>query len=390
MAGTSALSAEVLARVQELEQERAERIARETLEAAARAELARRHPEDVGVGPEYDPASPAPVPEVKRPFLPAPEKWDGEVSVEDTKHATLGLTGKVWLASFHNYANEYQLNHLQVFGHYLKGKALLWFHQLIESAHARQLDPTWDEVGAEFIRQYSPADRRSAADIARATLINHECIMPAYSSFTQYEQTFRNLVRSCADMSEADKISWFIAGMSPYFRKQCATQQDGRPWTDLDDLSRYAQGVEVREFASRTERTTPSTQNTKRRTFAAAAAVSTSSQNLPSAKKARTEKSSDPKSRTRLVKDEKGNIIPGQEKIPFKLVPLWKVAVKNGWLAPNGKPYNPATFVAVACGDPTRCLQCHKTWGKDGECKGHAKSASGGSAGGSESRRGLP
>jgi hypothetical protein len=379
------LSPEVLARIQALEQERAERLAAEAIEAAAQAEMARRYPADVGdaANAVHDPDlfDDAQAPGVKQPFLPAPEKWDGEVSVEDSRNASLGLSGKIWMQTFTMYANEYQLEHIRIFAHYLKGKALLWFHQLVENANARQEDVSWDDVKAEFIRQYSPADRRTPAEITRSKLINHECTMPAFSSYTQYEQTFRNLIRSCPDMSDADKISWFISGLSPYFKRQCATQQDGRPWTDLDDLSRYAQGVEVRENASRTDRTL-SSQKTNRKTFVAAASIPT--QNLPAAKKARTEKSESPDSRTRLAKDEKG------DRIPYRLTTLWKATVRNGWHAPDGKPYTPESFLAITRATPPRCLQCHKTWGKGGECKGHARPAAGGAAGGSGAGGALP
>ena len=76
--------------------------------------------------------------------------------------------------------------------------------------------------------------------------------MHVYSTYSQYEQAFRNLIRNCPDMSEPDQLSWFISGLSSYFKRLCATQQDGRPWTSLTDLCRFAQGVEAREYACRT------------------------------------------------------------------------------------------------------------------------------------------
>jgi hypothetical protein len=352
----------VLARVEELQQALDERLAFEALETAANEELARRNPGvqvEGGVAGNNNQGD-AP----RRPFLPAPEKWDGEISAEDPEHASLGLNGRVWMQTFDYYVEEYNFDPLLVFNHFLTGKARIWYHHYTQNIDARDEELDWDEVREEFIRQYSPADRRTQPEIARAKLHKGDYAMTNWGSYTQFEQAFRNLIRDCPDMAVADQIHWFITGLSPYFRKACATQQDGTPWTELGALTRFAQGVEVRDLASRRD-LKPSASVPKRKTLTLApASVTPPSQILPGKKSRPAPTNSAPK-RAKAAGDERLSAIP------YRLRPLFIAAEQNKWRAPDGGLYTPETFMAVAKGKPPRCLQCHKTWGTGGECKGH-------------------
>ena len=375
------LSPELLARVEELQADLDERLAAAAFEARAQAELVRRNP---GVQVNNDP--PPTGDALRRPFLPAPEKWNGEVSAADAAHATLGLSGRVWMQTFEDYIDQYDFDPLVLLPHFLLEKARVWYHHYVENMHARDEDLDWAAVREEFIRQYSPADRRSQAEIARAKLHKGEYSMSSWGSYTQYEQAFRNLIRDCPDMAVADQLHWFITGMSPFFRKACATQQDGTAWTDFAACAQFARGVEVRDFASRTFPTTTNPQpKRKSLTFAATDSdADVPSQIQPMAKKARTEKNPGPNNRTRLAPED-------VKRIPFNFRRLYSLAKEQKWPAPDGNAYTPESFLALVQAVPPKCVQCYKTFGKDGECKGHKPVRAGrGSGGGSRSRARKP
>ena len=90
-------------------------------------------------------------------------------------------------------------------------------------------------------------------------------IMQNNSSVAAYVQRFNLAVMEASDMSEPDKINWFLRGLSPTLKPYCLTDHLGVFWSDLGDLITYAYAKETMLKAQGLVR------DTHHRSFAAAA-----------------------------------------------------------------------------------------------------------------------
>lgn len=324
--------------------------------------------------------APAPAPAAARaPFYPPPEKWSGELTRTDSRNQEIAFTGRAWMLSFEAYVGSYQLDPLVSFMHFLKDRALEWWYQLAAEMTPNPAAFTWQHVRGEFIRQYSPADLRAPASIVRTKLQTGQCTMSHFTTVGRYEHAFRNLLRECPDMSVPDRIHWFISGLSPAFKRHCATRPDGTDWADLAALTQHALGVEARENAA-TAVTAPTSSasfsNPKRLHSAFAATPKVTKKARRDANKAKASPEAAPAEKVSIP----ASIPPG-------LRGLWVAASRNRWKDPTGKVYvdsDPAVFVTDV--NAHKCLQCHRVQGTgEGQCKGHGyqgKPSGSGSGGG--------
>ena len=69
-------------------------------------------------------------------------------------------------------------------------------------------------------------------------------------SLHKYIARFKQITKDANDMSNVDKIWWFLHGIQPNLRSMCAVDQHGQAWADLQDLIDYALGQEQRMLAS--------------------------------------------------------------------------------------------------------------------------------------------
>ena len=273
------------------------------------------------------------------------------------------------MAAFSGYCGMYSLSKFDYFPHFLKGRAQQWFFQL--TLHAQNIGHTltWPEVCEEFLRQYSPIDRRAPAAVARATLQKGTCTMSAYTSFGSYEFALKQLLRECPDMGMHDQVSWCLAGMSSAFLSECATQPDGTDWDDLDTLITFARGVEARKDAAASSRAVPKPIRPPEKPTLPAAATQVPNLN----RKSKRNRAEGPSDQAQPVKVPPS--IQGQHRN------LWRAMLHRGWRDKGGAPYTPDTFnAALASGE---CLQCHRIKGTgSGQCAGHERSdgAGGGKA----------
>jgi hypothetical protein len=299
----------------------------------------------------------------RRPFLPAPDKWAGTVSVTDHNNKDLAITGRVWLSAYESYCAYYNMSALDSLQYFVKDRALEWLWGVHHYAGTANVLLDWQTLRFEFLRQYTPADRRTPASVARTKLQNHECTMTQYPTVSQYDSAFRILLREVHDMSHADQIHWFIAGLSPAFKRQCATRPDGTDWQDLMTLIQFALGVEARENAA--SATNPSSQF-KRLNFASAAA--TSQQGSPTKKSRRNGGVTAAPQQAKRDADYQPR--PPPKEVQPAMRPLWLASEWNRWTDPDGKPYTGSSWQALL--DQRRCVQCHRPRGTEaGQCKGH-------------------
>jgi hypothetical protein len=275
----------------------------------------------------------------------------------------LGRAGMVWMSAYEGYCQLYGFNALTSLFHFLTADALTWWYHLATHAQTVNVPLTWPFVRTEFLRTYSPADRRTPAAQARQTFLSHGCTMNQHATVSQYENAFRVLVRECPDMSGPDQIAWFLAGLTPAYRRMCATRQDGTDWPDLPTLVTFALGCEAREIAATQTGTSPQPKKARFNSATFAAAADTQA---PVLKKQRLNEQS-----------------PGVGSIPQLSIPreipgglraLWVATQANGFKDRCGKGYTPATFLELCQATPSRCVQCHKVRGAGaGECVGHVR-----------------
>jgi hypothetical protein len=363
---------EVVQRLKEMREAYEAQLQRARVQQAADAEFHRLFPNAPRVGTSSAQAGPSsgnPLPTAalaqasaddnapRRPFLPAPEKWAGTVAVTDNNNSTLNNSGKVWLAGFESYCAWYQMTPLDTLQYFLKDKALEWLYGVHRYASITGMALTWQAVRYEFLRQYTPADRRAPASVARTKLQNHECTMTQFPTVSQYDNAFRILLREIHDMSHADQIHWFLSGLSPTYKRHCATQPDGTDWTDLLALIQFALGVEARENAATVHH------SFKRLNYTSTTASATQQDRNP--KQAR--RGNGGPSAPKQPKDDSAPREPIPPEVPPPMRSLWLATKGQKWKDPDGKEYTGPSWRALI--DAKRCVQCHKA--RPGECTGH-------------------
>jgi hypothetical protein len=267
------------------------------------------------------------------------------------------------MAAFEGYCGLYAFDPLASLFHFLTGDALSWWYHLSQHAQNVGIPLVWATVRTEFMRTYSPADRRTPAQQARQVLITKQCTMAQHASVSQYENAFRVLIRECPDMSVADQIVWFISGLSDHYRRQCATQMDGTDWPDLATLVAFALGVEAREYAV-------STFSKPAKRLAAFSSAAVAPQD-PIATPKRRRLDGPPGQSAKLAGAPLAEL---PIDVPGGLRNLWTVAQKKSWVDADGRAYTPASFMGLV--QAKRCLQCHKARGAGpGQCNGHSDSS---------------
>lgn len=354
------LQAEVQTRLAELEAELIARQRKATIERLAMAALKRDHPE-AEVKDIFLPNAPGGLPD-KPVKLPAPEKWSGELSILDTGSDALARRGKAWLLNFEHHC---AVNYLQpefVLNAFLKDKAQEWYYALYEYMYRSNTAVTWEFLKGEFLKQYSPLDRRSTATTARTRLMQGECTQQQYKTIARYEQAFKSLIRDCLDMSEADQISWFLQGLTPFYRKQCWNQPlDGTEWPSLNAAITYALGVEARQEAAYAQ-SAPVQKSGQAKTLAATTLPYPPHRQLPTpSKRHKGNSQGGPGAGT----SSQVNPPPG---VTGRAKSMWAIAMKHGWTAPDNKAYTADSFMSTYIA--RKCLKCHKSRaGSSPECQ---------------------
>ncbi|GLC58062.1 hypothetical protein PLESTB_001314300 [Pleodorina starrii] len=165
-----------------------------------------------------------------------------------------------------------QMDPLEHFVYFVTGKAQEWATDKF-NMHKSGVKPlTRESLRTEFLLSYGDAQRNTGM-AARDRLHAQEHSMQSDESVPQYTQRFHEIIREAKDMSTSDKISWYIKGLVPALRGRCATDDEGKDWQDLDKLTLYAVGQEVRWKAAKekaqlaafnAQHTTPKAQNSSK------------------------------------------------------------------------------------------------------------------------------
>jgi len=132
----------------------------------------------------------------------------------------------------------------------LEADALEWYTTQLA------LDVTWTSVAAfehAFGEHFYGSVRNLAID-ARQRLMDGK-VQQGRQNVAQYVQRLRTCIQQAGDMSVSDQIAWFLRGLRTELRVACTTDSTGRPWTNMQALTDYAFGQELRLQAAEAART---------------------------------------------------------------------------------------------------------------------------------------
>jgi hypothetical protein len=105
--------------------------------------------------------------------------------------------------------------------------------------------PPIDELVARTVARFA-AEVRSLSDVARDKLYSRAYRMTG--NFGQYVSSYRAIMGRIPDMSEHDRIRWFVEGLTPALQTECLVDSMGEEFADLDSLIHHAT-VEARKLA---------------------------------------------------------------------------------------------------------------------------------------------
>ena len=129
----------------------------------------------------------------------------------------------------------------------LEGEAKDWLEGLItgnERDLGQPLFTSMDDFVQAFSCKYITDQVRFRPFEARQALAEGKVFQKG--PLEQYYRHFQVIARQAEDLSERDKIFWFIRGMHPDIQLECAATPDGKAWDSLQALLKYAYGAEGR------------------------------------------------------------------------------------------------------------------------------------------------
>ena len=183
--------------------------------------------------------------EVNSNRIPIPSKFTGKLDTHITNT-------KTWFDLLMQYFDLHQMQPLEHFVYWLSGKAAEWGTSLFNLHISGTQVLTRQTLRNAFLLQYGDTHRNTAM-AARERLHKHEYDMKSDDSVPEYTQRFYETTREASDMSERDRIAWYIAGLVPALRGRCATDDEGKDWESLEKLILYAVGQETRWKAGRSK-----------------------------------------------------------------------------------------------------------------------------------------
>lgn len=126
-----------------------------------------------------------------------------------------------------------------------EGDALTWWHHLCQTSSDQRPYPATEEAFKEAFLAEFGREVRNPAQSAREAFASGR-INQGTGSIASYVQKFQKNVALAYDMSMSDQIHWFLRGLNPEMRAECATDAAGRDWNALQPLIQYAHGAEQR------------------------------------------------------------------------------------------------------------------------------------------------
>lgn len=152
-----------------------------------------------------------------------------------------------WFETVHAWADRSSFKLVDVFIHFLTGKAQQWASGLYKEARALGKVVTYEQLRDEFKRTYGEGYKNDA-DEARAKLFTGKVSQKADESVSDYTSRFRAVLRDTQGMREKDAIWWYKFGLQSALRKKCDTMPaSGKDWEQLEDLIQYAIAEEGRD-----------------------------------------------------------------------------------------------------------------------------------------------
>jgi hypothetical protein len=166
--------------------------------------------------------------------LPQPPKFRGELD----QHVT---DAKIWQEHVMAYLGEHGKDFCTYLPYYLEGKALEWGRGQIKMLQDENR-LTAEQLQQDFLLRYDdllfPASKK-----ARDRLYDGSYKMQKGEEYVAYQQRFREIARDTTDMSQADKIEWFIRGLKSSIEEEVTTNR-GKMWATLEEVITYANGVD--------------------------------------------------------------------------------------------------------------------------------------------------
>lgn len=197
-------------------------------------EVGRRHaPRNLSAS--FDAQARAHTTDFPRLVLPSPPKFRGDLDTHITDV-------KVWLEHIMAYLSEHGKDFCTYLPYYLEGKALEWGRGQITMLRAESR-LTAQQLQQDFLLRYDDL-LFTPAKKSRDKLYDRSYAQIKGEAYAAYTQRFREIVRDVTDMSHADKIEWFVRGLSPALEAACTTNR-GRMWENLDELIEYANGKDI-------------------------------------------------------------------------------------------------------------------------------------------------
>nr|AAO73553.1 putative gag protein [Chlamydomonas reinhardtii] len=183
----------------------------------------------------------------KRPGyrVPMPKSFSGKVTGD--------ASVETWFDRVQRYCKRMKMNLLEAFWDFLIDKAAEWGQFHLKRHEDGTAPLTEASLRALFIKQFGDPNRNPSMQ-ARDKLIRkeHEW-QPQVDDWRTYTQRFLNLCRDIFDLTESEKILYYLSGLPSSLRSACAVDAQHKDWESYAALEDYVYG-EVKIWKERQSR----------------------------------------------------------------------------------------------------------------------------------------
>lgn len=167
--------------------------------------------------------------------LPQPPFWDSD------KLSTLP-SPKIWFKMMNDYVEVNNLSLINHFSHFLSGKALLWFDELVAEFKKKRMMLTTLIIKNEFLSFYKTSLKDDEV-VARDFLHSGAVSMSKHPKFNDFVVVFKTTVRKADSIGMQDQIYWFLKGLTPDLHTMSRVQPSTHlEWSNIDELITFVRG----------------------------------------------------------------------------------------------------------------------------------------------------
>ena len=190
--------------------------------------------------------------------VPAPERTKSlpDFSSFPVYTGDKGQKATLWFSDFQTYCSNSQVDPLKYVGlkmsHSTPSEAVISPREVLSNLTKKcgAAGFTLTRVSEEMIRHFEKVVFDKSHH-ARDLLMDGSYKQKSDEAFVKYQARFETIITDAPEMSEVDRISWFLHGLNAAMRPMCLIQPvTGLPWSKYDDLVQFTFGQEQRLLAT--------------------------------------------------------------------------------------------------------------------------------------------